>query len=110
MASLTLPIASLLGIAVAVILLERLRRRLRVRSEELSLATALARLDKKLLKEIGAMLSSAELSSLEEDVARRLAPEAELMESRAVRKTAEILKRRKLRAAYGVPSLTLLWR
>ena len=69
---------------------------------------SLARLDKKLLREIEARLDSAESAALEGEVAARLAPEIERMDPRAFRRTAEILKRRRLRVLHGVPPLTLL--
>jgi hypothetical protein len=71
---------------------------------------SLARLDKKLLREIEARLEPAESAALEGEIAARLAPEAERMDPRALRRTAEILKRRRLRALHGVPPLTLLGR
>lgn len=69
---------------------------------------SLARIEKRLLKDVAALLAPQESESLEREVARRLAPEAGLMESRALLRTAEILKRRKLREQFGVPTLTLL--
>jgi hypothetical protein len=71
---------------------------------------SLARLDKKLLREIEARLDPAESAALDGEVAARLAPEAERMDPRALRRTADILKRRRLRALHGVPTLTLLGR
>ena len=69
---------------------------------------SLARIEKRLLKEIAYLLAPLESEGLDRDVSRRLAPEAGLMEARALRRTAEILKRRKLRELFGVPALTLL--
>lgn len=71
---------------------------------------SLARLEKKLLKDVEAGLAPPEAEALDTEVSRRLAAEAALMEPRAARRTSEILKRRKLRATFGVPALTLLWR
>ena len=71
---------------------------------------SLARLEKKLLREIEAGLDPEESAALELEVSARLAPEKERMDPRALRRTAEILKRRKLRALHGVPPLTLLGR
>ncbi len=71
---------------------------------------SLARVEKKLLKAIAALLPPGEAAAVEREVSRRLAPEAESMEAGALRRTAEILRRRKLRELCEVPSLTLLGR
>ena len=70
--------------------------------------SSLARVEKKLLREVAELLPGEELAAIEAGADRRLASDRETMESRAYERTRDILIRRKLREELGVPRLSLL--
>ncbi len=70
--------------------------------------SALGRIEKKLLKEIGASLAENDRRSMEEEIDRRLGADRERMESRAFERTRDVLIRRSLRSRFGLPRLSLL--
>jgi hypothetical protein len=69
---------------------------------------SLMRLEKRFLRDAAAALAAEEYAAIEAEVDRRMDPDRNTMETRALHRTREILIRRKLRAQLGVPRLSLL--
>jgi len=69
---------------------------------------SLARAEKKLLREVDALLSADELSTIAAEVEARLGSGAEAMDEEALRRTRDVLVRQRLRSGFGIPRLSLL--
>ena len=82
-------------------------RRVLFRSAE-QIEGALARLDRKLAKELYAALPEAERSELDREVAAQLSAAAARMDPATLEKTTRALTRRSVREKLGLPRLSLL--
>ncbi|HET9796155.1 MAG TPA: hypothetical protein VFS34_17035 [Thermoanaerobaculia bacterium] len=69
---------------------------------------SLARIEKKLLREVEESLPAEERDAIRAEVDRRLARDAEGMDERALRRTRDVLARQRLRAIHSLPRLSLL--
>ena len=69
---------------------------------------SLARIDKKLLREVEEILSAEERERIQAEVDRRLGGDAADMDERALRRTRDVLARHRLRALFRLPRLSLL--
>lgn len=88
--------------------LESLGRLGRSGKSEEETEESLARIERRLLREIEEIVPPEEREKMEEEIARILHADAQTMESTALRKTARVLFRRRLRERYALPRLTLL--
>lgn len=69
---------------------------------------SLARIEKKLLREVEESLPAEERDAIRAEVDRRLARDAEGMDERALRRTRDVRARQRLRAIHSLPRLSLL--
>ncbi|HET7451259.1 MAG TPA: hypothetical protein VFL12_00835 [Thermoanaerobaculia bacterium] len=69
---------------------------------------SLARIDKRLLREVEGVLSAEERERIRAEVDRRLGGDAAGMDERALRRTRDVLVRHRLRALFRLPRLSLL--